>query len=96
MNVAITSTKKVKISFAVMNRINDMLIRNDDGFLQIFTTYEVAENFPKSKVMPKQWLIDKIEEGRFDMLIVVGYTRLMPMIDAAELQGIDIVLFKEV
>jgi hypothetical protein len=97
MNIIITAPKHTPISFATMNRIRDIVMRVDDDFQQIYTTYEVTDNFNPNKVrnMPKQWLIDKIEEGRFDMLIVVGYTRPMSIIEAAEKQGIDVVLFKE-
>ena len=80
-----------------MNRIRDILMRLDDGFQQIYTTYEVADCFNPNKIknMPKSWLIEKINEGRFDMLIVVGYSRPMSIIDAAENKGIDVMLFKE-
>jgi hypothetical protein len=97
MNIIITAPHHTDISFATMNRIRDIVMRVDDNFQQIFTTYEVADNFDPLKVknMPKQWLIDKIKEDRFDMLIVVGYSRPMSIIDAAEEQGIDVILFKE-
>jgi hypothetical protein len=97
MNIILTAPRHTDISFATMNRIRDIVMRTEDGFQQIYTTYEVTDNFDPNKVrnMPKQWLVDKIEEGRFDMLIVVGYTRPMSLIDAAEAKGIDVVLFKE-
>lgn len=98
MNVIITAPHHTSISFATMNRIRDIVMRMDDGFQQIYTTYEVHENFNPEKVrnLPKSWLIEKINEGRFDILIVVGYSRPMALIDAAEAKGIDVVLFKEV
>lgn len=95
MNIAITAPKYVEISFATMNRIRDILMRNDDGFQQIFTTYEVVHNFHIVKNVNKVWLVEKVREGRLDMLIVVGYDRDMPIIQAAEEAGIDVVLFRE-
>jgi hypothetical protein len=97
INVIITAPKKTEISFATMNRINDILFRKDDGFLQVFTTYEVVDNFEKDSVknVNKMWLMDKVLEGRFDILIVVGYAPHMGLVKAAEAENIDIVLFKE-
>jgi hypothetical protein len=95
MNIAITAPKRNTISFATMNRIKDVLFRNDDGKLRIYTTYEVHNDFPNALNLPKGAMIDRILDGELDMLIVVGYHRRMSLIDVAEEKNIDVVLFKE-
>ena len=98
MNVIITAPKHTDISFATMNRINDILFRKSNNSKNtIYTTYEVYDAFnPKQVVnMPKSWLVNEVNAGRVDILLVVGYSRPMTLIDAAESMGIDVVLFKE-
>jgi len=92
-NVIVTASKLTDISFATMNQIKALLKGRN---YNLYTTYETYHNFAEAVNVPKFWLTEKIKQGVFHTLIVVGHDRPMSIIDAAEENELEVILFKEI
>lgn len=40
----------------------------------IYSSVEVASNFPEISMRPKSWMIDQIKKGEVDTVVQIGYT----------------------
>lgn len=87
----VTAPHKVSMSYAILNKVYRYVQGAD-----VYTTYEVANNFSHGINRPKGWLRKNVEAGKFDILVVVGYDgRNTKLIEAAEARNMDVYLIKE-